>query len=264
MRTNSPQITSWPDFHRLVKSKGCYLLRQLNEFPASILITGCQRSGTTILAKIISESEGIASYPFGDDSELDGALILSGFVDHQPAPGRHCFQTTFLNECYTEYYDYFRDHKIVWVIRNPYSVVYSMLYNWGRPSFDSLFSSCGLSMARAKEQRRLQLFGSWGLSRLKKACYAYNGKTKQAFTLQRDLPEENITFIEYNQLITEKETAIPALYDFLSLDYKKEYADKIHNKSVEKSNKLSSRQKDIIKEICEPVYQQAVADLVNG
>jgi ligand-binding sensor domain-containing protein len=44
------------------------------------------------------------NYWFGRDDELDAALILSGHVDHQQN-GRYCFQTTYINECFREYFE---------------------------------------------------------------------------------------------------------------------------------------------------------------
>jgi hypothetical protein len=43
---------TWPKFARSVRSKQDKLLSRLEEFPDSILIAGCQRSGTTMLARI--------------------------------------------------------------------------------------------------------------------------------------------------------------------------------------------------------------------
>ena len=91
-------------------------------FGGAILVTGCQRSGTTILSRIITRSDGMVDYWFGRDDELDAALILSGHVWHSPV-GRYCFQTTYLNECYEEYFQCDLNQKIIWMIRSPYSVI---------------------------------------------------------------------------------------------------------------------------------------------
>jgi hypothetical protein len=51
----------------------------------------------------------MTQYYFGSDNELDAALILSGRVAHEPQ-GRYCFQTTYLNECYSEYFEHRDGH----------------------------------------------------------------------------------------------------------------------------------------------------------
>jgi len=66
-------IKSWNDFTRRVRPKGCVLLGRLDEFPRPILVTGCQRSGTTMLSRIITQSEGMTDYWFGKDDESDAA-----------------------------------------------------------------------------------------------------------------------------------------------------------------------------------------------
>ena len=125
--TTGPRICSWRQFDRHVRPGGCSLLRRLDDFPNAILVAGCQRSGTTILSRVLTQSEGMVEYSFGKDDELDAALILSGRVEHEPA-GRYCFQTTYLNNCVQEYFAH-SEYKLVWALRNPFSVVYSMLHN---------------------------------------------------------------------------------------------------------------------------------------
>ena len=75
-------------------------------------MSGCQRSGGTMLAGILSKSDGIVDFAWSKDDELDAALILSGYEDHV-AQGRYCFQTTFLNECYQEYFEHTPDFKLI-------------------------------------------------------------------------------------------------------------------------------------------------------
>ena len=94
---SSSTIKSWEEFAAIIKSKGCHLLKRLDEFPRSILVTGCQRSGTTVLSIVINSSEGITRYVKESDLELAGALILPGLKAHEPK-GRYCFQTTYVNE----------------------------------------------------------------------------------------------------------------------------------------------------------------------
>jgi len=104
------QIITWKKFAPEVRPGGCNLLARLDEFPNSILVSGCQRSGTTMLLRLITQSEGMVNYWFGRDDELDAALILSGFEPHTPH-GRYSFQTTYLNECAHEYYDHVNGHN---------------------------------------------------------------------------------------------------------------------------------------------------------
>ena len=121
--------TTWEEFDRSVRSRGCSLLTRIHEFPHAVLVAGCQRSGTTMLARILTDSEEMVKYYFSSRDELDAALILSGRVEHE-SRGRYCFQTAYIDDCYREYYERDGDFKIIWMIRNPLSVAHSMLYNW--------------------------------------------------------------------------------------------------------------------------------------
>lgn len=261
MKSPQCRIKSWKKFGREVRSGGYNLLARLDEFPNSILVTGCQRSGTTILSRLITQSEGMVNYWFGRDDELDAALILSGFEPHTPR-GRYCFQTTYLNECVHEYYDHVNGHKIIWVLRSPFSVIYSMLHNWEDFALNELFEACGVHLLNEKEKRFHKWFGVWAVSRLKRACLSYHGKVSQVFDLTRQLKQQIIIIIEYDNLVSKKNDILPLIYKFVDLPYKPKYAEMIHSKSLRKSNLLSKREYAFIERMCMPIYNEA-KKLVN-
>lgn len=258
----SCDIKTWQKFAKNVRVEGCNLLRRLDDFPDSILVAGCQRSGTTMLSRLLTESEGMVNYWFGPDDELDAALILSGYVAHEPK-GRYCFQTTYVNECFSEYFDRTNGHKLIWVLRNPHSVVFSLLHNWKRFALNELFRGCGTHLLNFKDKQRYDLLGRWGLSRAKRACLAYNGKVSQVFELKQRLDNSRMMVIDYDELVREKETMLPAIYEFAGLPFKREYCEKIHSKSIKKADRLSNAERSLVNELCIPVYQGASALLSN-
>ena len=141
---NKRTIDSWGRFEKIVRASDVKLLTKLDNFQDSILVAGCQRSGTTALSRLITASDGMVDFTFGKDDELDAALILSGYVNYTNK-GRHCFQTTYLNDSYPEYFAH-QGYKLIWVVRNPSSVIYSMLYNWRRAALNRLFRHCGAEL----------------------------------------------------------------------------------------------------------------------
>lgn len=253
---NPEPISTWKEFARRVRSRGCSLLARLDDFPRSVLVAGCQRSGTTMLSRIITGSDGMVNYWFGPDDELDAALILSGWVPHEPR-GRYCFQTTYLNECYGEYFQYRNGHKLIWVLRNPYSVVYSLLHNWTRFALNELFRACGAPYLEGRQQRFYRWFGTLGVSRLHRAVLAYNGKVSQVFELHEGLGPERVLVVDYDDLVRHRETILPQIYAFIDLAYREDYARAIHTKSLGKANRLSGRERWLIQRYCVPVYEKA-------
>ncbi len=247
---------TWPKFAKTKQLNGCNLLKCLDDFPNSILVTGCQRSGTTMVSRVITKSEGMTNYWFGEDDELDAAQILSGYIHHKPK-GRYCFQTTYLNECYTEYFRHKIGHKIIWVLRNPQSVIFSLLYNWQRFGFNELFRTCGLRVLDGKNLLRYDSFGRNALSRLDRACLSYNGKVSQLFELVEGLEPQQIIVVDYDDLIINKLKTIPNLYKFIGLSYKPDYVDYIHERSIDKSRQLSRHEIETIEAVCKPVYLNA-------
>ena len=252
----SVHITSWPKFAKEVRSKNCNLLKELYKFPNSVLVTGCQRSGTTMLSRVITKSNGMVNYWFGKDDELDAALILSGAVSHEPH-GRDCFQTTYLNERYSEYFMQDDDFRIIWVLRNPFSVVYSLLYNWKRFAFNELFRTCGTDFLNWEDRCRYDMFGRMGVGRIKRACMAYNGKVLQLNEIIERIGKARIMVVEYDQLVNNKERQLPEIYDFITLEFKPEYLEYIHAKSTDKARHLSEKQKQVVQKMSVPIYEDA-------
>lgn len=254
-RTNS-YITSWKQFNSTSYRQDCQLLARLDEFPESILVTGCQRSGTTILSRVLNRSDGLTNYWFGPDDELDAALILSGHVEHQPK-GRYCFQTTYVNACYREYFRASASFKMVWVLRTPFSVIHSMLYNWRDEAIDMLFGQCAIPALTGLDEWRYRLLGINGISRLRRACWAYAAKTRQIFEIMRHLSPDQLMLVDYDELVTHKQIVLPAIYGFVNLSYAPRYADEIHAKSIDKKGRLSAVEIATIQELCEGIYQEA-------
>ena len=86
---------TWRRFHQRLRKSGQPLLAALSRYGNCILVGGCQRSGTTMLTRIVSGARAFQRLALTVDDELDAALILAGKVN-VPADRRYCFQTTYL------------------------------------------------------------------------------------------------------------------------------------------------------------------------
>ncbi len=254
---NTSGINTWKQFARQVRSRDTLLLKELDRFPRSVLVTGCQRSGTTALSRLITGSSGMIDFSFGKDDELDGASILSGSVDYDPV-GRYCFQTTYLNDCYREYFSHQRDNKIIWVLRNPFSVFYSLLHNWKRFPLKELFLACGAEHLPNEYKVRFRRYGLLGVSRLHKACLSYVGKVSQALELIEGLGTAHIKIVEYDDVTKNKSVIAPEIYRFIDPPYEEEYANRLHSNSLDKASLLSKKEHSEIEHWCRPLYRKAL------
>ncbi len=258
---NERPVKTWQQFIRRIRPRGCNMLKRLPDFPNAILVAGCQRSGTTLLSRILTNSDTMTNFWFTRDEELDAALILSGVAGYQGS-GRHCFQTTYLDECWPDYLDHKGNFKLIWVLRNPYSTIYSMLNNWRRFALNDLFQGVGTQLLDQTSLTRYRLFGTWSISKLKRACLSYAAKSSQLFELHAALGPKNIFVLDYDTLINNKIAALTAIYDFVGLEFKNKYADIIHEKSLSTASKLSCGQKAMIDKTALPVYNQ-ICELSN-
>lgn len=251
------EITNWIQFSLLVRANERNLLKRLDEFPGSVLITGCQRSGTTMLSKIIIESAGMVNYWRGQfRTELYGALILAGVLPYA-ARGRHCFQTTYVYGCPDEYFTCSETHKLIWMLRNPFSVIRSMLFNWDiHFSLNELFDACGAPLLSDSERALYDQYGPACFSLIQRAGLSYNGKVLQLFELIGKLSADRLMVVDYDTLVKNKQEALPVIYEFTGLSYRPGYGEKIHPKSLNKKENLSPEDTAWIESVCVPVYER--------
>jgi hypothetical protein len=247
------RVPNWRAFGRRIRSRKKGLLGNLDRYDNAILVGGCQRSGTTAIARLIGSGPGINEGNVALD-ELKSAKVLAG-LEHLSPHERYCFQTTYLNERYVEYFEH-TDYRLVWVIRNPHSVVYSLVHNWRRFALDELFKGCGAQLLQGKEQRRLETFGAWSFTALKKACLSYNAKGDQFLELRRRLPKGRMLAVSYDRLVADKEGAIALLGDFLGVPRLLERAHQIHDQSLSKANQLSIKESKFIDAACSDAYRR--------
>jgi hypothetical protein len=253
---NGRPIRSWAEFHTIVKQPGRPLLAKLDEYAAPILVAGCQRSGTTALARLLKRADGVVDHAFGHDDELDGALLLAGHATRDRG-GRHCFQTTYLNDRYPEYFAH-RDFRLIWMLREPRSVVYSMLNNWTRGALNRLFDACGAEVLAQANEAPTFASTLLGPSRLAKACASYVAKTAQTSTLAERLAER-IAIVDYDELVAEKHALLPQVCAFAGVHYDPHLAEALHDRSIGKRNRLDNRDADYVDRFCTSAYQRARA-----
>lgn len=240
------KVRSWAQFNKRVKP-GRKLLARLEYFPDPVLVAGCQRSGTTAVARMLYQAEGVGHYRFGKDDELDAALLLSGYVDI-PVAGRAVFQTTYLNDRVSEYFEHER-FRLIWILREPSSVVYSMLFNWRRGALSRLYEACGRGEIGAFSAGLLQ-------SRFDKACAAYSAKTRQTLELVERLGRESLLVVDYNELVVNKETLMPKIFHFAGLPFRDQFLTSLHSNSIRRAQ-WSEAKAERLSRLCQPVYEQA-------
>lgn len=262
LRTHSARVIwhgrpvySWAAFHRDVKRPGEPLLATLDDFPDSILVAGCQRSGTTALTRMIKGSGSIEDIRYGADDELDDALVLAGRAE-TPGCGRRCFQTTYLNDRSHEYLEH-DSFRLIWILREPRSVVRSMLYNWKRAALNRLYDACCRSHP-AEASRRSSTGGYFGPSSLEKACASYLAKTEQTFALREALGDRML-ILDYDELVRQKATLVREVCTFADIPFEPVLLDSLHSASVSLGTRLSRRAAERIDDRCRSIYRAASA-----
>lgn len=249
-------MRNWAQFDRHIRSAGTRLLEKLPRYPDAILVAGCQRSGTTAVTRILRDAVGMTGTTFTKDDELDAALILAGALSYE-AGRRCCFQTTYLNDHFPEYFEH-DSYRLIWIIREPEAVVRSMLFNWRRSALNRLFRACGRHALDDVSARRFERFGTLGFGRAEMACLSYNVKTSQIHEIASHLGPERLYILDYDDLIRRRDTLLPDVFAFASVPYDDSFLARLHKRNKPGARQLSEPVQARIRESCDPEYMRAL------
>lgn len=247
---------NWSQFDRHIRNGEGKLLANLSLFPNAILVAGCQRSGTTVVTRILQEAVAMPSLSFTKDDELDAALILNGAIEYETST-RCCFQSTYVNDHFLEYFEH-DNYQLIWIIRNPEAVVRSMLYNWRRGALNRLFRACGQHALDSKGARRFRRFGTYGFRRTEMACLSYNVKTAQLREIAARLGPKRLYILDYDDLIDRSDILLPDIFSFASVPYDERFLQRLRTRNRPKRDQLNESTRQQIRETCEHEYKQAV------
>ncbi len=248
------RIRSWARFQNGPRARPEPLLKTLGSHPNCAFVAGCQRSGTTMLTRIIAGSDGFRPLSLTRDDELDAALALAGYIK-LPEDTRYCFQTTYLDERYQEYGRLLPGQKLVWLVRNPYSVVYSMVYHWRRSALDRLYQNAIGDEPGLQQLRGNSAVWQFHLARVEKACIAYRYKTLQTIKIRDVISPTQLLIVDYDRIVEDKDTAFPAIFEFIGEPFRSSYTQAVKPDSLEKAKRLSPRERELVDLIAMPAYR---------
>jgi hypothetical protein len=232
------------------------LLARLSDFPDAILVAGCQRSGTTVVTRILRDAVEMDCPNYTRDDELDAALILCGAIPFETT-SRCCFQTTYVNDHFREYAEH-HDFRVIWILRNPEAVIRSMLYHWRRGALNRLFRACGRHALDDKGRRRFEQFGTLGFGRAEMACLSYNVKTAQVHEIAAALGPDRLYILDYDELISHSEDLLPDIFSFFSVTYDERFRQRLSKRKKPGRDQLDAKLRKRIHDTCEREYGRAV------
>lgn len=252
-RTVASRVATWPAFASGPRRTRLPLLGRLPRHPDCVLVAGCQRSGTTMLTRVIANSAGFHALRITRDDELDAALALCGAID-LPVGRRYCLQTTYLNDRFAEYAQLGPGQRLVWVVRNPYSVVRSMVYNWRRFALDELYEQCGRAAMESSPQPKRRW--PFGMRAIEKACWAYVGKSSQLLQLLSIVPQGRLLVVDYDKLARDPAIQLPPIFEFVGEPFQSSYVAAVRGDHHARAETLTADERRLIDVITLDTYRQ--------
>lgn len=86
----------------------------------------------------------------------------------------------------------------------------------------------------------------------------YVAKTRQLIELFEVYGGEKILVVDYDELVLNKESILPKIYQFIDLPYTPVYHSKIHQGSLHKKSRLTHKENHIIRRLAQPIYETAL------
>ena len=249
-------VRSWAAFDRRFRYGNGKLLARLPAFGDAVLVAGCQRSGTTAVTRILREAMGVRFPQPTKDDELDAALILA---DSEPfeTDSRCCFQTTYINDHYAEYFQH-DDYRLIWIVRRPDAVIRSMLKNWSRGALNRLFRACGHRQLDAQSREKFRRWGGLAFSQFTKACLSYAEKTSQIHEIAAHLGNDRLLVIDYDELLEHQAELLPRLFAFAGIEFDQAYLSRLGNRrSGPAEHAFTDAERAEIARTCSADYEQA-------
>jgi hypothetical protein len=213
-----------------------------------VLVTGCQRSGTTWMRKLLAQTLPGAAAP----KELEvGKFLINGDPLDLPGASIVVLQTTFANS----YPDCFArlpaNVPVIMLLRNPYSVCRSLVYNWDSLSVEHAH--------RSGDPARLVSFPT-DLDRWKAAISIYCQSAGAGQRIVRERPTAT-RLVVYDDFVHNVSDGLAQLADFLGCPPPTGVPGvPVDVSTLDKQHSLPPAFRQLVTENCVPLFDQLLAE----
>jgi len=235
---------SWEELYRRILSTdlaGRLFERVAGNSRSIVLVTGCQRSGTTWMRKLLAEALPDAMAP--KEQEVCAYLVAGAEL---PAPEARVqiLQTTFANVYVESFMRLPPAIPVILMARNPFSVCRSLVYNW-----DSLL---------IEHAHRVGAIGRVALDRENDLWHAAVNIYVQSMRAGRELlarRSERTRLVLFDEIVGDVPAALHCLSGFIGQPLEPANVSTVANPEVmNKQRSLSDRFRSLIATQCVTPY----------
>lgn len=266
---------TWFSSYKVKKIREAILsVLPLNKKTNVFFIFGCQRSGTTIIQKLISLNSQVKFYGEGDLPYFhsEGSVIhhrIRSETEINKLLNDEVLKHITLKPLYESHHansliSNISDSKGVWVFRNYFDVIDSHLHYYDQnitEYISPLFSKKNSSWLNEYISDDIQNFiNKFSINEISDAD-AYGLFWIARNSLYNDvLNNVNILCINYEALVKHPDTQIKRMCDFLCIPFHLFYSKAIRSNAV--SKKISFKLNPDIESKCEEIYQKLLKSVV--
>lgn len=246
-----------------------------------VFLLGTQRSGTTMLIGQLRMSPYCLSFEESDpramrEMRLRDENVIHDLIRKDP----HCFLIFKpLND--SQYLDTYLDRydsaKVLWMYRSYGDVINSAVDKWGdwqktivlwiknnygtldlpppRSPTDKVIRDCAIYTERMREEtwQRICELADENISSQEGAALLWYLRNQIYFDLHCE-GRDDVLLVRYEELVTNPDTYLKRVFDFLGCEYKVQFSDNIHTSSVRKQD--SPQLRPGIKQACEEMQKR--------
>lgn len=214
----------------------------------NLLVFGCQRSGTTWISKCIGEYFPSA---FSFTEEQTFHFLLNGYILPKIQAQYLVFQTTFINTEVESYYNAPINTKILLLLRNPYSVCHSLIYN-----FQLLEIVYGY---RKNTMIEADFVDNTITTELKMSLEIYRHSIRNALEIISSFNSSRIQVIIYDDAILDLKTTLTKIANFMDTELPQEnFIPRSNTDYTTKWRNLSQEYIDLIQHHAVPLWNQVL------
>lgn len=229
-----PKVPKGSHFHKLPSSKY-----------KNLLVFGSQRTGTTWVAKSLGR---YLPKTFSFTEKQTFYFLLQDYSLPNIDADVLVFQTTFINNEIESYENSSKNTQLLLMARNPFSVVCSLLYNFGFVNPVYMYN---------KTRMQDYDFVNHEENNLKKAIEIYRQSMRVSLNMIKKFDRSKIKVVFYNDMVLNTQEVLVDIAKFLNIDcssvLKTNFQKTTHYLS--KWNQLNEMQINFIKDYAVPIWQ---------
>lgn len=212
----------------------------------NLLLFGCQRTGTTWATNILGK---YLPNTFAFSEKQTFYFLLDNYIIPEVYADLLIFKTTFINQEIESHENCLANTHFLLMVRNPFSVVYSLVHNFGMLAEVSVYYE-----SRRKESDLVETDNK----KLKMAVEIYRQSMRVSLDMLKKFDQSKMKVVFYDDMVLNTQEVLADIANFLDLDITdcQKTITNGNSLSLNKWHQLSQEELKFIRDYAQPIWKQ--------